>query len=490
MNKFLVLFIFVLACYTGFSQEVRVLSFEEVLKIAEDQSLDAISARHRYRASYWEYVSYKAEYLPALGINTTPVNLNRSMVTVTSTEGQELFAYQNQMRSTASININQNIGFTGGSVFINSDFQRITLLGDSITATYMAAPISIGFSQPLFAYNRLKWERKIQPLKLQEAKRNYLASMENVNLKAVNLFFDLALAEINLRVTEMNYANNDTLFKIAKGRYNIGTIPKNELLQMELSFLNSDAAVNRAKLDLEAKKIALRSFLGYNDKVDFELKIPEEVPAFKILYEEALARAKENSPQVIQLERQMIEAEQNVAQMKAENRFNADLYASYGLTGSAPQVVDSYGSLKDQQTAVVGISIPIVDWGKRKGQYMMAQSNMEVVKTMVKQQLIDFEQDVYFQVMQFNMQAKQCEISQLADSIAIDRYNIALQRFYIGKIDVLNLNVALTEKDDAKRSYISALRNYWIYFYTLRKIALFDFEKGENLVEDYDSLIE
>jgi hypothetical protein len=51
----------------------------------------------------------------------------------------------------------------------------------------------------------------------------------------------------------------------------------------------------------------------------------------------------------------------------------------------------------------------------------------------------------------------------------------------IGKIDITNLNIALTEKDNAKRSYLEALRTYWSSYFNLRRLTLFDFATGTLL---------
>jgi outer membrane protein TolC len=80
-------------------------------------------------------------------------------------------------------------------------------------------------------------------------------------------------------------------------------------------------------------------------------------------------------------------------------------------------------------------------------------------------------------------------IAAKADTIAQLRYDVTKQRFLIGKIDVLDLNVAQTEKDVAKRGYVSALRNYWNYFYTLRQITLYDFISDKPLETDFDQLL-
>jgi outer membrane protein TolC len=314
--------------------------------------------------------------------------------------------------------------------------------------------------------------------------------MENVSLRAVNYFFNLIIAQVNLKIGQINYASNDTLFKIAQGRYNIGTIAENELLQMELALLNAGTALNEAGIQLEINKFQLRSFLGFNETVNIELMIPSKIPDFEVDVKKALEEAKNNSPDIISLQRQMLEADQSVAQARAEKGLTADLFATYGLTQDDFTIPDAYKNFQDQQRVQIGLEIPIVDWGMGRGRYRMAQSNQEVVRTTVQQSETDFEQQVMLQVLQFNLQDDQVRIAAKADTIAQNRYNVTKQRFLIGKIDVTDLNIALTEKDAATRSYLSRLNNYWTYFYTIRRLTLYDFEKNIPLTEDFDRLVE
>jgi outer membrane protein TolC len=466
----------------------KILSLDDVLRLARDQSPQALLSRHRYRSSYWEYRSYNAKYLPNLSLNATLPDINRSISKITLPDGSEAFVQQKLMNNYGTMNLQQNIGFTGGNVFVSSDLARIDLLGDN-THTFSSTPVRIGISQPLLSYNPMVWERKIEPLKYQEAKKSYVKAMEDVSKNAIDFFFDLAQSQLILQISNLNYFNADTLYKIAKGRYNIGTIAENELLQMELSLLNAETQLTEAKIDLELKKSRLRSFLGYNESVEIILQIPTVIPKLKVDYDRVYSEAMKNNPDILDMDRQILEAMQNVAQARAAKRLNATLNASYGLTQTSAQFNTVYLNPIDQEVLRVGIQVPILDWGMRRGQFKMAQSNEEVVRTQVKQAQIDFQQNVFLQVMRFNVQDKQYFAAAKADTVAQLRYELSKQRFMIGKIDVLNLNVSLTDKDAAKRAYIDALHIYWSYYYTIRQISLFDFESNKPLEADLDSLL-
>ncbi len=233
-----------------------------------------LMARHRFRGSYWEYRTHIARYRPGLSLEATVPSLNNVMESVTQPDGSEKFVSTSNMQTGLDLQLNQNIGFTGGRVFVTSQLIRNDNFNEEPPTTYLAYPVTIGLVQPINGYNPLSWDRKIEPMKYEEAKLEYVNTMERVSQRAVGYFFDLALAQINLEIAKKNFANTDTLYQIALGRYQLGTIAENELLQMELSSLNAGAAINEANIDLALRRSRLRSFLGFNDRINLELILP------------------------------------------------------------------------------------------------------------------------------------------------------------------------------------------------------------------------
>ncbi|MFH0757191.1 MAG: TolC family protein [Bacteroidota bacterium] len=469
--------------------EQKVLTLSEVVQLAREQSLMGLMARHQFRSSYWAYRTHQARLRPGLNLEATAPSLNNTMESVTQPDGSEKFVSRSNMQTSLDLQLNQNIGLTGGRVFVSTQLQRNDNFGEDPPTTYLAYPVTIGFSQPINGYNSLKWDRKIEPMKYEEAKLQYVNTMERVSQRAVGYFFDLALAQINLEIANKNMANNDTLYQIAKGRYQLGTIGENELLQMEYSYLTAGSDLNEANIDLALRKSRLRSFLGFNERVDLELNLPREVPEIELEYNRTLAEAKANNPEILSMERQLLEAERQVAEARSQKGIRADLFAQVGLSQFADELPGAYQNPLNQQRVEVGVQVPILDWGLGKGQYRMAQSAQEVVRTDVRQSQIDFDENIFLQVMQFNLQDDQVAIASKADTIANLRYEVSKQRFLIGKIDVLDLNVALEEKDVARRGYVQAMRNYWSYYFDLRGLTLYDWQQDIKLEEDFDELL-
>ena len=473
------------------AQEVKKLNFQEVIRLSEEQSPNALMAKHRYRASYWQFRSYQAQYLPSLTLSGTSPDFSNGLDKVYDyATNQYIYRTKNTVSTLGTLALSQNIGPTGTIIALRSDLTLFKDIDKSLPINYITNPVSIDITQPIRKYNTLKWQKKIEPVKYDAARKTYLANIEGVHLSAVTNFFSLALAQINKQISEMNYSNADNLYRIAKGRYNLGTIAKDELLQMQLSWLNAETARKQSDMNLRDREIRLRSFLGYNENVRLELIIPNEIPDLQIDMKEVLDLALQNNPDLLNQQINVLNAQSNAAQAKASKGLNASLTASLGLSQQSTDFATSYEKLSNSQRVRVGFTLPILDWGLGKGRYQMAKSSLELAQVMANQTVVDFQQNLFLDVEQFNLQKSQVAIAAKSDTVAMKRYEVTKQRFLIGKIAVLDLNDADSRKDQNKRAYVQSLQDYWNYFYNIRSLTLFDFINKKPLETDYDKLLQ
>ncbi len=472
-------------------------TLDEVLELAKDQSPEAVRIKNSFEASYWQYRSYRADHLPSLNLSADIPNFIRQFTTVqrTDSSGNMVTDFASNFTNTLSgqLSLVQNLP-TGGILSIYSSLERqdqfLDNFSNHISTKYYTIPVSVSLTQSIFGVNQWKWNRKIEPLKYEEAKRNYLKQLENISTQAIRYFFDLASAQQNLAIAEFNYANNDTLHKIANGRYNLGTIGENDLLQSELNYLTAGSSLNEAQLNVETAQNRLRSFLGYNELVTIEISIPTEVPHTTLDLEHVMQWARKNNPDLLAYQRQLIEAEKRVAEEKAATGVKADISLSFGLNQQAADIGDAYRDPRDMQTARIALQVPILDWGRGKGRVRMAKSNQQVIQTQIDQALADFEQDVVLKVRQFNMQEVQFQIAAKSDTIAQKRYDVSKKRFLIDKITITDMNNAQLDRDRSQQNYVNALRNYWNYYYLIRQLALYDFIGNKPLDVDFELLVE
>jgi outer membrane protein len=482
--------LFLFSFQNSYAQELKRLTLDDVIKLAEENSPMALMAKHRFRASYWQYRTFKAEYRPSLTLTgTTPYYSTAFERVWNSQDNKWDYKSTNVLRNLGSLALSQNIGLTGGTISLNSD---LTLENDfeRDTRNYITVPVSIGLTQPLFRYNSLRWQKKTEPLKYTAAKQTFLSNVEAVHTQAVQNFFSLALAQSNKQIAEMNYANADTLYEIAQGRYKLGTIAENELLELQLTWLNTETARKEAEMNLRDREIRLKSFLGFNENVRLELILPTEIPELQVNSQEVLDMAKANNPEILNQELTVLTAQSSVAQAKAERGLNANLMASFGTRDQDSNFDLAYKNSNQQQNIRLGITVPILDWGLGRGKYKMAQSSLELAQVTRDQALVDFEQNLILDAEQFNLQRAQVLVAAKSDTVAMRMYEVTKQRFLIGKIAILELNNADTKKDQNRRAFIQALQNYWSYFYNVRSLALYDFLNRKPLETEFEKLLE
>ena len=488
--KYIIFLIALTTVFTVNSQEIKKFTLEDVISIASKQSLDAFRNKNMYLASFWEYRYFKADRLPTLNLEATPFNFNRSMQKVYNyDENRDEYKSREDMSSEIAVLLNQNVGLTGGRIFARSELNMSEKLGVDRISSYSSTPFSLGYSQNINGYNNLKWTAKIEPLKFEKAKKDFIQSKEELAIKATRRFFDLVDAQIEVNIATTNLANADTLYKIGTGRFQVGTVTQDELLNLELGFMNAQLALTRANLGLERARAQLNSFLGYDKNTKIECIIPTELPDLSINAEEAIAEAFNNNPDIINQQHRLIEEDRKVKQAKSQSGISGDLYALYGLNQNAEELRMVYKNPLDRQRLQIGVNIPVLDWGRRKGRLEMAESNREVVRISINQEKIDFEQNIVMNVLEFNLQADQVLNRAKADTVAQMGYDVTQQRFLIGKVDVTKLNLARNDQETARRAYINALRSYWDYYFTIRGLTLFDFEKNISLSEDFDRLV-
>ncbi|MFC6998413.1 TolC family protein [Rufibacter roseus] len=459
-------------------QTVR-LTLEEVIKMAREQSPNYQQALTQLENRTWQYQTYKSNYLPQLALYATvPSYVNDYSQILDQNTGEQRFVRTQSAVSAGHLELKQNIGLTGGTIAIDS---KLTRIDNPNGYSYASNPVVITYRQPIFNHNGLKWDRRIEPLRFEEAKRYFWEEMERIAIRATDLYFSQLQSQISYEIAQKNVANNDTLFKLAQARFYDAKISVNELLQLELSLLTSRQSLEQAKLDIEISTLRLKTYLGFTDTYPIRLIIPDQIPQFEIDEEVALVQARENRARMITLERERLDAERNLDWAEASTGINADLFLQYGLAQQAGDLVPVYENPSSQQRVNLGLSIPLLDWGRNKSRRGTARANHKLVTGNLEQQRVSFEQDVYLQVKRFKMLREQMKIAQQANGLAERRYLGAKDRYLAGKIGVLELNQAATERDSARRSYVSNLRNFWDAYYNVRLQTLYDFEMKEPL---------
>lgn len=401
--------------------------------------------------------------------------------------GSYSFVRNNYLQMNGELSVTQNIWLTGGKISVNSSLDFYRQLSEGPFNRYMSIPVAVTLSQPIFGVNNLKWNRRIEPVRYEEAKAGFLSATEDVATTAIQYYFQLLMAKENHQIALQNLENSERLYEVAKEKREMGRISQNDLLQMELNLLNARTEMTDCESSLKSNMFQLRSFLDYDENVDIDPRIPLDVPEVEISYDDALTKALENNQFAKQMVRRQLEADYEVAKARGDQR-QINLFAQIGFTGTDHSFSGGYSNLKQNQVVEVGFEIPILDWGRRKGKVKVAESRRRLVESQVRQETQNFRQNLFILVERYGNQLRQLQTARRADEIAQRRYATNVETFLIGKISTLDLNDSRVKKDEARREYVNELYAFWLYYYQIRSLTLWDYQKGSGIDSDFDSL--
>jgi outer membrane protein TolC len=481
--------ILVYVFFVGLSQPSRGQSADQPLKLglmeavdyAKTKSPSARVIKFTYQSASWQYVVSKSMNFPNISIGGNLPGLNRSINSITQNDGTVLYLQQSLASSRIGLNIEQNILPTGGSIFVSSGLGRIDLFGNQKSNYWQSQPVIIGISQPLFKFNRMKWTRKQDILRYNSAGRQRLEAIEDLSMRVTNAWFELYMAQLQLSNAALNVQFNDTLFKISKGRFDLGKIAETDLLQMEFALLNAQNMMEQTRLDLGRAEEQLKNILGIDKSTKIELSAPPGIIPMLIDTAEAVKQALENRSDIEQMKIRKNDAIMNMKESSLNRFFQADLNANFGLNQTATDLSDAYKNPLNSQNFNVGFNIPVASFGRNRGNYLAAKNNYDAVVADMENNINSLMLDVKTAALQVKQLEKSVQLSQRAFEIAEKRYDLSRNRFLVGKIDMTNLTIAQNEKDNSLLSYLNNLQNYWIAYFRLRRLTLFDFEKMSKI---------
>ena len=453
-------------------------TIEELIETAQQNSSSALLARTRLENQYWRNVSFDAGFKPQFELNAELPSLNRSINSIPLPNGEEAFVNRSFMTNQIGLQVTQIIPKTGGFFSLSSSLRRLDLFQTSSqdkSTSYLSAPLSIGFNQPLFQFNQFKWNKEIIDLEYQRAEKRFTEEFEMIAVEVVNRYFDLYLTDLRLITSRDNQQYLDSLANTAVRRFELGRIGETEMLQVQLSARNADALVTTLEQDQQNKTELLRDYLGIQEEVRFELGDPATIEAYLVDESQALDLARANRSIMKDFEIRLKNANMDLEQARNANQPELNITGSFGLTQSSPTFSGAFSGLQDQESVQIGITIPIADWGRSKAQREIAQSSLALEELLVREDRINFEREVALTVNQISLVRDRLILAREALTIADKRQDISKKRYELGKQDATNLNIAIQEYATAEQSYYQTLWEMWQIHFQLRLLTLYDF---------------
>jgi outer membrane protein len=456
------------------------ITLQEAVTLAHEQGHEARAARAARDAARHRQRSFQSRLLPQLSLGIVPV-YNQWIIPVEQPDGSTLFRPQQQTDATTRMVLSQRLPVTGGDLFVSSSLARVAGTGPEGVETWSSTPISIGLRQALFRPNETTWDRREQAVRSELDERVYLEAREGIALQTADAFFEMYAARVALDNAAKNAAVNDTLYKLNTGRFEVGKIGENDLLQSELALLRARTALEGARLQHDRATAALRLALNLPAGTPLDIAVTTNIPEFDADTARAVAEALRNRAALSTVVLQDVQARRRVNEARLDNGLGATLEASVGLNATAPEPSLAYRNLLEARRFTLSVQVPLVQWGTRKQSVQAAEADRERAARMGQLTLGQVAHDAHFAALQVSQARRDVALRAKADTVAGKRFEVAYNRYVIGRITIDNLYIAQTEKDQALTQFVQALRGYWQAYYLLRRVTLFDFATGQAI---------
>ena len=438
----------------------------DIIDLAKRNSYTSKLSQNELILADLAYTRFRIGLKPTLGFYGNAPVYNKDNYAVTQPDGSIKFLNRSQNYSNLGVGFSQPVPLTGGTIALNTDLYRFDDFAAK-TKQYNGTPFFIRLTQPLFKYNPNKWDKQIEPLKLQEANQTLKISMMQLEYDACRLYFDIIEAQCNEELLVTNNRYIETNIAIEKRRVQLGVSTEDKVLQLEIQQIYSQQQQMAEHLNIRKAFLSLQTFINSKDTTIKHLQLPEQLPSINIDKERAIASSKQNLPQYLSFQRKRLETQSKTAEAKAHGR-QIDIVASYGLNNASTNVSGIYRNPQDQQRFSVGFNVPIADWGRRKNNlavFKIQEEQVEIINKMEEEKLIA---EITILMNELPVLQRNIHQSLMLDTLSQRRFIITNRLFQASKASLSELQTSQIEKDNLRRNYISALRRFWEAYYLLK----------------------
>jgi outer membrane protein TolC len=460
---------------------IGALTLTNAVALALKQGLSAEASRDVLAQARARDRAFNARLMPQFSLDGTSANYNHAISGILQPTGETRFLPQSQSESAVGLKISQPLPWLGSRLSVGSYIDRVDVNGPQSVRTYYSKPFVVSIQQDLLKPRTTLWDEKAQDLRSTVAERQYLESREDLALNTASAFFDYYAAIVAVGNATTNVAVNDTLYTLNKGRFEVGKIGENELLQSELQLLRARASLDGAKLERDRSESALRRLINVHARDTLVVVPPQDVPTVDVDPELAVSQALRNTSVPEQAALDSVNARRAETEARLTNGFGASIQASYGMNQTSNLFGLAYAAPLPQQQLQLAVTMPIFQWGGGRADVEAARAGQAQISSQSRARHEQLVEDARYAALQLTQSQRMLVIATKADTVAQKRFEVAKNRYVIGKIGVSDLYIAQNEKDQALDAYVQALRNYWANYYRLRRVTLYDFAEKAQL---------
>lgn len=481
-NIYILIYMLVVFC-----QEVtaQTLTLERAIRMAQDSSIVAFQTRYDYLRQEWAYKAYESSMKPQVMLTAQPMYVHQQFEPASTALSPSIL---NAFGTNLAVTYEQKIGRLGGSLYADSRHIWNELFGDmrsqyGMDRIFGVTPLRVGYRQSLIGYNAFKWEKAMEEHNLRHALKEQLYRMQQIAEQTTAYYFDYISAEEYYNTYRQNYLTTDTLYKIAQKKFMLTTVSREELMSMELERMNAKNQQDNALTELQNARYSLLSYLRIPDTGQkLTLLLPQAPEALVLDAQKAIDMAKANHPDVSAMDGRLIEAEQALDLARRRKGLQASIDVSVGVQQYNKDYLKAYRDPKTYAAAMIGLSIPLYDGKLAKNRMRQAEVGVEAVRLAAQEQNRQIEESVITTISSLETRLRTLPEAAKGQGLADEAFSLIQRRYADGQIDINTYMLAQNRKDQAHNIYTSLLCSFWMSYYKLCRLTMYDFIGQKKLL--------
>lgn len=464
----------------------HLLTLDDALNIAFDQSYTARSAREQLRTSEASAEAARKSLYSTVDLQFDLPDYNRTLVSEFNTDTRR-FEYfpQELLQWSGRLNINQPLIWTNSTITLSGLLYRQDQTDSSPNGTFSRdyyTDMAIQFRQPLLVPNTQRIALRTAEIDYEEAKADFIRNTLDLRFRVTEQFYRLYADQQKVTIQEDRVRQEEVSYATATRKYKAGLIAEVEALQFEVDLAAAKNDLLSARNAYISRANAFKILLGVPIADSVHCLVTDTTIAQVLIdTEEAIARAKRTRVELQRAKNNIERSELSLEQTEANRSIRGDLFLSYGVNKYDVEFQGLYNDLRDTRRAVLTVSVPIFDWGKHAKDIEAAEARLRNARLSAENLELTIEQEIIDLVHSVESSARRAEVLLKSRLIADIANDISTKRYEVGTIGSTELAQARSRLLQAKLTALEAILDYYLALADLARRTAFDYRAQTTL---------
>ncbi len=479
--------IIIFLAFTRISSAQRVLTLEDCLDIAIENSYQARSAREQLRASEASAEAARLSLYSTLDLQfdipSYDFRLRQQFNTVTRRD--EFFSVEN-LQWLGNVTINQPVIWTNSTLSLSGQFYRLDQKDAAANEFFrnFYGDLVLRFSQPLFVPNSQRIALRRAELDFEEAKADYRRSALDLMYSVTEGFYRSYAFQEQRIIQADRVRQQEVSWSTAMRKYKAGLIAEVDALQFEVDLAAARNDLLSAENSLLSRINNFKLLIGLPLADSISLALSDTTfHGLEIPLDRAIAEAKRTRVDLKRALNNVERGELTLDEVEGRRTIRGDITLNYGLNDVEDRLRAMFLEPSQTRGAMLRVSVPVFDWGRHSRDVEAAEARLRSARFTAENVELTIEQEITDLTRRIASASERVNVLYKSRGVAEKANQINTQRYEVGTIGSIELSQSQTRLLQARLSALEALIDFNVAVADLMRRTSWDFvnDRGVEL---------